>query len=253
MKFLNQTGLQHLLSKLRDKYLAKDNVTAYTPTSNYNPATKKYVDDMFTSGGVSGSDTIDITDHVISLKINAEDKVLQSTSTGVLSTVDLTYDSTAKKLKLWGKDATTPVAEVDMADFLKDSFLDSAVYDPKTHIITFTFNTESGKDAIEVDLSTLVDTYTAGNGIAITDNAISVKVATSSETTYISVGADGLKVTGLDAALSAKVDKVSGKDLSTNDYTTAEKDKLANIAAAATADDALSNDEIDATWNAVFV
>ena len=26
-------------------YLAKDNTTSYTPTSDYNPATKKYVDD----------------------------------------------------------------------------------------------------------------------------------------------------------------------------------------------------------------
>ena len=34
-------------------------------------------------------------------------------------------------------------------------------------------------------------------------------------------------------ALSGKVDKVSGKGLSTNDYTTAEKNKLAGIAAGA--------------------
>ena len=34
-------------------------------------------------------------------------------------------------------------------------------------------------------------------------------------------------------ALSTKVDKVSGKDLSTNDYTTNEKEKLTNIAAGA--------------------
>ena len=26
-------------------YLAKDNSTSYTPSGNYNPATKKYVDD----------------------------------------------------------------------------------------------------------------------------------------------------------------------------------------------------------------
>lgn len=42
-------------------------------------------------------------------------------------------------------------------------------------------------------------------------------------------------VTGLSTALSGKVDKVSGKALSTNDYTTAEKNKLAGIAAGANA------------------
>lgn len=37
------------------------------------------------------------------------------------------------------------------------------------------------------------------------------------------------------AALDAKVDKVAGKGLSTNDYTTAEKDKLSGVATGATA------------------
>ena len=38
-------------------------------------------------------------------------------------------------------------------------------------------------------------------------------------------------VTGLETALAGKVDVVSGKQLSTNDYTTAEKNKLAGLAA----------------------
>ena len=37
----------------------------------------------------------------------------------------------------------------------------------------------------------------------------------------------------IDTALQNKVDKVAGKDLSTNDYTTAEKNKLAGVAAGA--------------------
>lgn len=43
--------------------------------------------------------------------------------------------------------------------------------------------------------------------------------------------ADKEKVNGLTAALDGKVDKVTGKGLSTNDYTTEEKDKLAGLAA----------------------
>ena len=42
-------------------------------------------------------------------------------------------------------------------------------------------------------------------------------------------------VTGLQTALDSKVDKVAGKQLSTNDYTSAEKSKLAGVAAGATA------------------
>ena len=48
-------------------------------------------------------------------------------------------------------------------------------------------------------------------------------------------------VTGLQTALDSKVDKVAGKQLSTNDYTSAEKSKLAGVAAGATANAADSS------------
>lgn len=43
----NQATFKGNVAKLidPDNYLAKDNTTEYTPTANYNPATKKYVDD----------------------------------------------------------------------------------------------------------------------------------------------------------------------------------------------------------------
>lgn len=43
----NQATFKGNINKLMDpdNYLAKDNTTKYTPTSNYHPATKKYVDD----------------------------------------------------------------------------------------------------------------------------------------------------------------------------------------------------------------
>lgn len=47
--------------------------------------------------------------------------------------------------------------------------------------------------------------------------------------------ADSTLKTELNAAISGKVDKISGKSLSTNDYTTEEKNKLAGIAAGANA------------------
>lgn len=34
-------------------YLAKDNTTAFTPDGDYEPATKKYVDDNLGSGGLN--------------------------------------------------------------------------------------------------------------------------------------------------------------------------------------------------------
>lgn len=71
---------------------------------------------------------------------------------------------------------------------------------------------------------------------------------------------DGTGATGSSAAYaradhvhpsdSSKVDKVSGKGLSTNDYTTAEKEKLAGIAAGATAVVLSTNISSDSTSDA---
>ena len=51
-KYLDTTGLGNVWNKVKNllgNYLAKDNTTSYTPTGDYNPATKKYVDDATAS------------------------------------------------------------------------------------------------------------------------------------------------------------------------------------------------------------
>lgn len=53
---------------------------------------------------------------------------------------------------------------------------------------------------------------------------------------------------GIEELISGKVDKVSGKDLSTNDYTTAEKTKLAGVATGAEVNqNAFSNVKVGST------
>ena len=39
------------IKSVRTEFLSKTNTTSYTPTSDYHPATKKYVDDNAGSGG----------------------------------------------------------------------------------------------------------------------------------------------------------------------------------------------------------
>ena len=66
--------------------------------------------------------------------------------------------------------------------------------------------------------------------------------------------ADVYSKTEVDTALSGKVDKETGKGLSTNDYTTAEKNKLAGIEAQAnktTVDDALDDSSTNPVQNKV--
>lgn len=84
----------------------------------------------------------------------------------------------------------------------------------------------STSEHIYIPVSDLIDTYLAGEGLTLKDSKFSIKKDTASES-YLTVSADGVKVSGIDSALEGKVDKEEGKQLSTNDYTTAEKNKLA--------------------------
>ena len=96
-------------------------------------------------------------------------------------------------------------------------------------------------DAIATDLATKVDKIT-GMGLSTNNytNADKTKLAGIEEqatrvlidgTLSVQGRAAGAKEVG--TALASKVDKISGKSLSTNDYTTAEKQKLAGITAGA--------------------
>nr|DAU17962.1 MAG TPA: hypothetical protein [Bacteriophage sp.] len=141
------------------------------------------------------------------------DKVLGLNGTLLSSTLNLKYDSTTKKIQLLGiKNAV--IAEVDASDFIKDGMVNTVSFDPKSKALTITFNTDSGKETITVDLSSLVDTYTAGNGIAIDKNAVSIKVDPTSEE-FLSVDTAGVKISGVQSAIDAAKDAVVGEDTDT--------------------------------------
>lgn len=103
-------------------------------------------------------------------------------------------------------------------DIPKDRFIQSASYDPATHKLTLVFITSSGEESVDIDLSGLVDAYTAGSGLELSAGQFSVKVKTGSK---LSATAEGM-----DVDLSEYVVKIEGKGLSTEDYTAAEKSKL---------------------------
>ena len=56
----------------------------------------------------------------------------------------------------------------------KDQFLKEASYDADANELVFVFNTAAGENTTRVNVADLVDTYTAGSYITITDNAIAV-------------------------------------------------------------------------------
>ena len=141
------------------------------------------------------------------------DKVLGLSGKKLSSTLNLKYDSTAKKIQLLGINNAV-IAEIDATDFIKDGMVDNVEFDPASKNLTITFNTVSGKEDIQVDLSSLVDTYTAGNGITIAGNVVSVKRDPNSEK-FLTVGTNGVKIFGVQDEIDKAKDAVVGKDTDT--------------------------------------
>lgn len=92
------------------------------------------------------------------------------------------------------------VSEINIA---KDQFLKDVSYDSASKKLHFVFETTDGVKEQDVDISDLVDTYTAGNGLKVEDNKFSVVVNNDSEK-YLTISNEGLKIEGIDTALAAK-------------------------------------------------
>lgn len=86
--------------------------------------------------------------------------------------VSLDYDTENKEITL--KDWDTVISTIDATDFIKDGMVDSAKLEDNNLIITF--NTDAGKEEIEIDLSKFINAYTSGDAIDIKDdNSVNVK------------------------------------------------------------------------------
>lgn len=168
-----------------------------------------------------GQDAIAVSEEeegekTISLKLNTADKVLTQTTDGLLANINLTW-SKVDGLKLIGKDGAA-IATIAATDFIKDGMLQNVelkiasdgqpVGDATTGtFLVFTFNTDSGKEVINLDVTSLIDVYTAGNGISVTGKVIAAKLDTSTET-FLTVGADGIKLSGVQTAINAAKQEV---------------------------------------------
>ena len=162
------------------------------------------------SNAVKVSEVDPENNKTVSLSINSNDKVLTQSNNGLFANINLTWDR-EQGLKLIGKDSIE-IATIPAADFIKDGMLDKATYDEETHKITLTFNTDAGKQPIELNLSDLVDTYEAGNGLGLTGNVFSIKKSAEADSEgFLKVGTDGIKVSGVQDAINTAAAKASNK------------------------------------------
>lgn len=164
-------------------------------------------------------DIADIKDSINGLAVKSVkegDTVLAADASGVLSTtISLDYDTEAdadgkKYIRLKGIDGAD-LGKVDVAEFVKDGMIDSVVYNPDSKKMTITWNTDAGKEATEIDMTGLVDTYTAGSGLKVESNTFSV-VLDSSANNKLSVSENGLLVdisadiTALEGTMDSKIE-----------------------------------------------
>jgi hypothetical protein len=113
--------------------------------------------------------------------------------------------------------------------------------------VTTSLATKANTADVTTSLATKANTADVTTSLATKANAsdvttnLATKANTADVTTSLATKANASDVT---TSLATKVDKVTGKDLSTNDYTTAEKTKLAAITGTNT------GDQVNITGNA---
>ncbi|MBL4879764.1 MAG: hypothetical protein JKX82_00435 [Oleispira sp.] len=227
----NKTGVAANTTTIGNKaaksnVLELDNTTAFTPDEDYEPATKKYVDENSTNTAIT--DNLTSTSTTTALSAN-QGKVLKdlvdvnTAKTGITTAQasDITNNKTGvaanltaisnKVDKITGK----ALSENDFTDALKtklDGLANTTVVnDLTTGGTTNALSAEQGKE-----LKSFVDLNSAKTGITTTQIA--------------DIAANKTGVTTNASAISDKVDKVTGKELSENDFTKTLKTKLDGLA-----------------------
>ena len=207
-KYLDLEGLKSLVKLIKTNFAPKKGVGAITVDGNgvalKIAETQGNVTLAQSAAGLTAN--VVIPDAKVT-GVKADDKVLSLTDKKLSATLGLSYDSENKKIKLTGINKAE-IASIDASDFIKDGMLDTARFDPETKEITLTFNTASGKDPIKINVSSLVDTYTAkaGSGLTLNDHEFGIDtsvIATAQSVTNVSSTVSNLSGNAVQSASAA--------------------------------------------------
>lgn len=136
---------------------------------------------------------------------------IKKNGTNIEGHLNLTYNTETKKINLEGFDSSI-IASIDATAFIKDGMINTVelVTDPESHdpgtYLVITFNTDAGKDAIYLDVSSLIDVYEGHNGIKVTGKHIHLIIDPTSES-YLSLSDNGIKLEGINSKITEVVEQ----------------------------------------------
>lgn len=136
---------------------------------------------------------------------------IKKNDTNIEGHLNLTYNTETKKINLEGFDSSI-IASIDATAFIKDGMINTVelVTDPESHnpgtYLVITFNTDAGKDAIYLDVTSLIDVYQGTNGVKVTGKDIHLIIDPASEP-YLSLSDNGIKIEGINAKISEVVEQ----------------------------------------------
>lgn len=136
---------------------------------------------------------------------------IKKNSTNIEGHLNLTYSTETKKINLEGFDSAI-IASIDATAFIKDGMINTVelVTDPESHdpgtYLVITFNTDAGKDAIYLDVTSLIDVYRGTNGVKVTGKDIHLIIDPTSEA-YLSLSDYGIKLKGINSKITEVVEQ----------------------------------------------
>lgn len=216
-KYLDYEGLKKLVALIKEKFAPKKGVGAITVDNNGIALKIAETQGNVTLAQTAAGLTANVVIPAATVTgVKADDPVLSLTEKELSATLGLSYDSTNKRIKLTGINKVE-VASIDATDFIKDGMLKSASFTGASgesgqhkNCIKLVFNSDGPADPIYIDVSSLVDTYTAkaGSGLTLANHEFGIDtsvIATAQSVTNVSNAVAGLSSTAVQSADAADV------------------------------------------------
>ena len=130
--------------------------------------------------------------------------------------VDATYNKDDNKIHFTNKDGEELVT-IDVSEFDKsDKIVERAWYEDGKIYIKFT-----NGDLVTIDVEELIDENEFKGGLQVNDGVVSVLIDPSTEP-YITASDDGVKISGVDAAIQVETDRATSAETVLNEKIEAE-------------------------------